>query len=225
MSSRGKQTDILFSTHGGRRRGAGRKPKGARPMVTHRPRPKLSGREPVLVTMKVRPEISSLRSRRVLARVLRSLSVAKVRLGARIVHFSVQKDHAHLIVEPVDRVCLSRAMQGLAVRIAKALNKLMDRCGKVFADRFHSRVLAKPKQVRHALAYVLCNARKHGVAPPRPRWLDPCSSARAFDGWKELAPDRSVFVPVADPLTWLLKVGWRRRGLIDPDHTPGSMPE
>jgi hypothetical protein len=116
-------------------------------------------------------------------------------------------------------------VQGLAVRIAKALNKLMDRRGKVFADRFHSRVLHKPKQVRHALAYVLCNARKHGVAPPNRRWLDPCSSARAFDGWKGLAPDGSELVPVVGPRTWLMRVGWRRRGLIDPDHVPGSMPE
>jgi REP element-mobilizing transposase RayT len=100
-------------------------------MVTHLPRPKLSGREPVLVTMKVRSEIWSLRSRRAFARVLRSLTVAKIRLGVRIVHYSVQKDHAHLVVEPIDEVCLSRAMQGLAVRIAKAINKLMDRCGKV----------------------------------------------------------------------------------------------
>ena len=194
-------------------------------MVTHRARPKLSGREPVLVTMKVRPEVWSLRGRRAFARILRSLSVARVRLGMRIVHFSVQTNHTHLVVEAIDERCLSRAVQGLAVRIAKALNKMMDRRGKVFADRFHSRVLRKPKEVRHALAYVLCNARKHGVAPPTRRWLDPCSSARAFDGWRGLALDSSELVPVVGPQSWLLKVGWRRGGSIDPDHVPGSMPE
>jgi hypothetical protein len=94
----------------------------------------------------------------------------------------VQRDHLHLIVEAEDTRSLSRAMQGLSVRIAKALNRALGRKGKVFADRFHDRVLTSPKQVRHALAYVLCNARKHGVAPPirggaGPSWVDPCSSA------------------------------------------------
>ena len=77
--------------------------------------------------------------------------------------------------------------------------------------------------MRHAIAYVLCNARKHGVARGTPGWLDPCSSARAFDGWRRLdqPPARA---PVVEPRSWLLRVGWRRLGLIDPDHVPGSMP-
>jgi hypothetical protein len=41
--------------------------------------------------------------------------------------------------------------------------------------------LCTPKQVRHGLAYVLCNARKHRAAPSRSGWLDPCSSALVID--------------------------------------------
>jgi REP element-mobilizing transposase RayT len=139
-------------------------------------------------------------------RILRSLSRAKDRLGARIVHYSVQRDHLHLIVEAEDTRSLSRAMQGLSVRIAKALNRALGRKGKVFADRFHDRVLTSPRQVRHALAYVLCNARKHGVAPPMrggsgPSWVDPCSSAR---GLRWLVP--------RGPLRGLLDRRHRHRG-------------
>ena len=112
-------------------------------------------------------------------------------------------------------------MQGLAVRIARAINRLLGRKGAAFKDRFHSRVLNTPRQVRHALAYVLCNARKHRCAPALPQWLDPCSSARAFDGWRGIAPDPRD-VPVVPPLTWLLTKGWRRAGLLDPAHIPST---
>jgi hypothetical protein len=53
-------------------------------------------------------------------------------------------------------------MQGLAIRIAKGLNRLWGRKGKVFEDRFHERVLETPREVRTALAYLVHNARRHG---------------------------------------------------------------
>ena len=229
MGKRHRQTEILFRTHGGARRGAGRKRLAPRARVLHRPRTRLSGREPVLVTLTTQRALANLRTRRAMERILRSLSRAKDRLGARIIHYSVQRDHLHLIVEAVDTRSLSRAMQGLSVRIAKALNRAFGRRGKVFADRFHDRVLTSPKQVRHALAYVLCNARKHGVAPPvhggaAAPWVDPCSSARSFDGWcREVATGCSEGdIAVATPRVWLLRIGWRRGGLLHPDHCPGG---
>jgi hypothetical protein len=108
----------------------------------------------------------------------------------------------------------------------------MERTGKVFADRFHHRVLASPRQVRAALAYVLCNARKHGVAARERGWLDPRSSAAWFDGWTWSATTsdgtrekRTGELPVSAARTWLLGGGWRRAGgPIDPDHCPGSIP-
>ena len=61
-------------------------------------------------------------------------------------------------------------------------NRLWKRLGKVFDDRFYDRVLRTPREVRNALAYVLDNARRHGVVigPGEP---DPFSSGRWFDGW------------------------------------------
>ena len=58
---------------------------------------------------------------------------------------------------------LEVGMQGLAIRIARGLNRLWGRKGKVFADRYHDRVLRTPREVRNALAYVLNNARRHAV--------------------------------------------------------------
>ena len=133
-------------------------------------------------------------------RVFRALREA-IRLAQRggpfrICHFSVQGNHIHLLVEATDRQALSRGVQGLAIRMARAVNRTLRRRGRVWADRYHRRDLATPREVRHALTYVLENARKHR---PDFRGMDPCSSA--------VPAARGV---VADARTWLLRVGWRR---------------
>ena len=118
------------------------------------------------MTMKLRRGLVNLRVRHRFSHVLDGITKARERFGTRIVHYSVQSDHLHLVIESANGTSMSRAMQGLAVRLARRLNRVLERRGKVFADRFHHRVLATPRQVRNALAYVLCNARKHRVAPP-----------------------------------------------------------
>ena len=65
-------------------------------------------------------------------------------------------------------------MQGLGIRLAKAINRRLGRKGRVWEDRYHGRPLRTPREVRHGLAYVLLNARKHGV---HGRGIDPCSGS------------------------------------------------
>jgi hypothetical protein len=91
----------------------------------------------------------------------------------------VQSNHLHLLVEAESREALSRGVQGLAVRLARAVNRTLVRCGRVFAGRYHRRDLATPREVRHALVYVLVNHRKHGL---RPEAIDSCSSGPWFTG-------------------------------------------
>ena len=178
------------------------------------------------MTLKVRREVWNLRARRAMARILAALAAVLAKSGMRVVHYSVQHDHVHLVVEADSRQALSAGMRGLCTSIARRLNALMERTGKVFADRYHERVLTTPRQVRSALRYVLLNARKHGVALRERAWLDPCSSAAVFDGWsievRPLAHVRSA-PPTSPPRTWLLRTGWRRAGPpIDPGDTPGA---
>jgi REP element-mobilizing transposase RayT len=135
----------------------------------------------------------------------------------RLLQFSVQSDHLHLVVEADTPTRLTRGVQGLAVRTAKAINRALRRRGRVWADRFHSRALKTPREVRNALVYVLNNIRKH---MPGVRGLDPRSSARFFTGWRiPVARTIRESVVVASR-TWLGAAGWRRLGLIDVDETP-----
>jgi REP element-mobilizing transposase RayT len=148
--------------------------------------------------------------------VERSFRAAGERFGLRLAQYSLQANHIHLIAEVLDRTSLSRAMQGLLVRVARALNRLWARRGSVFSDRFHARQLRTPREVRAALVYVLHNARHHGLRVPG---VDLYSSGRWFDGWSR----RLAFAtrsPAAAARSWLLRIGWRIHGLIGIEEIP-----
>jgi len=208
-------------TWGGRRPGAGRK-QGPNPAVRHRERERFAGRFPCHVTLKVQKGLPSLRTKRVVREIEQSRAPACERGSFRIVHYSIQS-----IVEASGREALGHGMKSLAARFARAVNRVLARKGPVLAGRYHLRVLRSPRQVRNALAYVLLNARRHlakrrGRAAVKGDALDPASSARGFDGWagQRRAPARGSPL-VAPPRTWMLRVGWRRHGLISPAEIPG----
>jgi hypothetical protein len=144
----------------------------------------------------------------------------------QVVQFGVMSNHLHLVVEHAGKRSLSRGMQGLGVRLAKAFNRAWRRKGKVFADRYHSRPLRTPLEARRGLAYALNNLRHHAAQRGRvlPRgWFDPYSSYASFDGWarRPLVPTATRIVTVR-ARTWLLREGWRRHGLIPVDEIPGA---
>jgi REP element-mobilizing transposase RayT len=163
-----------------------------------------------------------LRSKPVYAALRAAFAAGCNRAGFRLVHYSVQRNHLHMIVESTDGTCLSRGMQGLLIRVARALNRLWYRSGKVFADRYHDRVLRTPREVRSALTYVLNNARRHGLRLAQA--VDLYSSGCWFDGWREKVRTRGMpaACPVAEARTWLLSAGWRKHRLISFEEVPGG---
>jgi len=146
------------------------------------------------------------------------------------VHYSLQRDHVHLLAEASDERALGRGMKAIASRLARAAQRVFGLAGRVLFGRYHLRILRTPREVRNALAYVLLNARRHwaqrfGQAPPVR--LDKASSGRWFDGWRREAPCYALPAPddaieVAPARTWLLFRGWRRHGLIDPGEVPAG---
>jgi len=203
---------------GGKRARAGRKP-GPRPRTLHRARPRHAARHPVHLTLRARREAGSLRAPRAYVAVVAALTAAQ-RADFRVVQYSVQEDHVHLIAEAADAATLASGVQGLVVRTARAINRALGRRGVVWGDRYHRRDLTTPRAVHHALAYVLCNSRKHDAGVPR---FDACSSAAWFDGWRAAPAPAAPAAPrpVRAARTWLLTTGWRRHGLLDPGATPG----
>jgi len=158
-----------------------------------------------------------MRKRRAFNAVLRSFAGGKEGVkgtgGFRLTQFAVLGNHVHLMVEADSREHLARAMGGLTTRIARALNKVWERSGTVFKERYHAVVLNCPSRVKNALNYILHNGRKHGI-PGLERWFDPCSSARWFDGFRDAIADTKWPASLVHAKTWLLSKGWRRRGLL-----------
>ncbi|MFL5310309.1 MAG: hypothetical protein ACJ79H_07660 [Myxococcales bacterium] len=74
----------------------------------------------------------------------------------------------HLIAEARDAMALARGIQGLSIRIAKAVNRVLGPRGPVFADRYHAHALRTPTETANAIAYVLGNTHLHaaGAADP-----------------------------------------------------------
>ena len=216
MQRRARQLELRPKTWGGARDGAGRKPNEGRRNVSHDRRTPHDARCPAHVTLRAGSHVPSLRSERFLAPIQHALR-AGTNGRFRVLEFSIQKDHLHLLVEANGPTGFERGVRGLAIRIARLVNRLLGRRGSVWADRYHARLLRTPREVRNALVYVLNNFRKHVRGA---RGLDPYSSGRWFQGWKTPPIAASARPPVARAMTWLARVGWRKGGLLRIDESP-----
>jgi REP element-mobilizing transposase RayT len=221
---------------GGKRKGAGRKPKGARAGASHRARPTVRPSQPLHVTLRVVPAVGNMRRRSLYKAVRDATLTAAVRERIRIVHLSIQHNHVHLLVEADDKQALARGMQGFQISAARNVNTALAvdgqrRRGSVFADRYHAVAITSPTQAHHTLSYILSNWRRHredqhGIART---WLvDPFSSGISFPDWAEL-DDRDWMWPIRDtydplivrrPQSWVLVEGWKLVGPISARTVP-----
>jgi len=229
----GEQLRLVFPNGwGGRRQGAGRKRAAERGRVPHRRRAEHRASEPVHVTLRM--TIRSLRSQFVfptVAGVIRDANRAQ-EARFRIVEFSVQADHVHLLVEADDKAALQTGMRSFSARLARRVNRLLFRRGPLVADRWHGRALTSPRAVRQALVYVLANHKKH--EPASAKTLDAYSSAPYFTSFAEFPGRRPCAAlpnlvppalrlrapPTAPATSWLLRVGWLRHGSISIAEAP-----
>ena len=175
---------------GGVREGAGRPRKdgrkGMQPGHVHLKRPVLKRRFPVHVTWRIAGDVWSLRGARLSVEVKRALWRGSDKGSFRLVHYAILRDHIHMLVEADDRRSLSRGLQGLGVRLARAVNRLQKRKGRVVADRYHEHILLTPTEVIHARRYLLNNSFKH-YGP--------------YGNYKHVTQQ-----PLVAPQTWLLQL-------------------
>jgi hypothetical protein len=226
-----RQPVLRFRKRGGTRPGAGRKrARRNEGLLPHRARPEFVARVPVHATLRALPSVPRFRSERVM-RIMRGEIRRVSKDGFRILHYSVQDNHVHLIAEGDDAACFARGMQRFASRIARWINMLAVRRGQLWRERYHRRDLATPRQFRNALVYVLQNHRKHARPAERAlraRLIDGCSSGVWLDEWSSGAlrarvreeRSRAGPRPTVAPKTWIARTGWKRHGRIDPREAP-----
>jgi len=176
--------------------------------LPHTRRPAVDPRRPHHVTIRMRRGVWNLRSQRCFRPITEALrAVRKAGQGFRVVHFSVQGNHMHLVTEADDRRAMTRGMRALLIRVAKQLNRVMGAEGRVFADRFHERVLGTAREVRNVVRYVLGNHAHHLAQVGKAHLaaeVDDFSSANPSLDSPKVGP------PWSRPESWLLRVGWRR---------------
>ncbi len=189
--------------------------------MPHVRRPGIDRHRAAHVTVRLLPVVKTLRNGLCFRVIRKCFAAGCERFGFRLIHFSLQGQHLHLVCEADDRRALARGMQGLEIRLARRLNRALGRSGKVMRDRYHSRVLRTPTEVRHVLAYVLCNYRRHaaerGIRLDR-GWIDPYSSGPHFTGWRDLVRPAHTYARAptctAAPRSWVLAKGWLAKGRI-----------
>ena len=170
-------------------------------------RPAHTKRHPVHVTLRFVEGLPNLRTTKHFKVARRVIRAAAVRFGQmfRIVEYSVQPNHLHIIVEAENARELSRGMQGLGIRLAKNFNVRLNRQGALVDHRYHAHYLTNPTEAAHALRYVRENDALHAMREGR--WADwsedPCSSAKL---------DERTALPACE--TWLL--GEARRAIAPP---------
>jgi REP element-mobilizing transposase RayT len=194
---------------------------GPRPSVRHRARSVHKCWNPLHVTLRAVSGLPSFRQQVLYAAFERAFRTTR-REDFRIVEFSVQDNHVHMIVEADDKDALARGMKSFSVRANRLFNAALGRGrGRVWGDRYHRRDLTSARHVRNALVYCLSNYKKHQrVTHGRPR-IDPCSSARWFQGWTAIRAHDDGERPTEEARTVLLRAAWwRKHGFIHPGEVP-----
>ena len=208
------------STWGGKRPGAGR-PKGKRTVAPHRARPFHDLNHPVHVTWRIVRGLPSLRGRALAGVVGRTVRAATLSRNStfRVIHFSIQSNHLHLIVEAGSKETLTAGLRGLAIWLARRINERLGTHGRMIAERYHARPLTTAREMRNAIVYVLQNHKHHS---PSRYLVDECSSGPWFTGWAAPLPRPPTASPVASPTTDLARRAWRRYGPIRFDEGPAE---
>jgi REP element-mobilizing transposase RayT len=174
--------NLYKGMRGGRRPGAGRKRLHSKG-VAHRKRETVNFRHALHVNFKFRTTIRNKFSLGVLRK-----AIIKARFhGLRIIHFSMQSNHIHLILEAHDTEILSKGMRSLTITFAKGLKK-----GSIQIERYHLHVLRSLRETKNAVHYVLFNEQRHSGL--KKAYVTPYSSLGSVKDLKALAKAAKMII-------------------------------
>jgi len=138
---------------------AGRPAKNDR-AIRHIERPKFHRMRSLHLTIKIRENKADIQNKRILIRLAHSIQRARLQ-GLKVLHFALEYNHVHLLVEAGSHEILHKAMQALGISFAKGINKIKSRKGAVYKHRYHFRQISTPRDLKNVIHYILQNHRKH----------------------------------------------------------------
>lgn len=129
--------------------------------IRHIERPIFYKTRSFMITIKVKKNKAEIRNKTVLSLLKRAIMNAR-RQGLKVIHFTLEYDHAHFLIEADNHIILAKGMQSLGVTLAKAINKARKQSGTVYKNRYHFNRITTPRQLRNVMNYIFTNGRKHG---------------------------------------------------------------
>ncbi len=140
-------------------KGAGR-PALNDPGIRHTKRPLLKKPTSLHLTVKIKKNKAEIKNKSVLAILKRSILNAR-RQGLRVIHYSLEYDHVHLLIEADNNHILGKGMQAFGVTFSKAINRLKKLTGEVYKHRYHFRRISSSKELKNVMNYIFTNGVKH----------------------------------------------------------------
>ncbi|MDD4973652.1 MAG: transposase [Bacteriovorax sp.] len=131
--------------------------------MRHTSRPHLSKACSLHLTVKIKKIKAELKNKSVLSILKRAILNAR-KQGLKVIHYSLEYDHVHLLIEADNNHILSKGMQSFGVTISKAINRMRKLKGGVYKHRYHFRKISSPRQLKNVLNYIFNNGIKHKTA-------------------------------------------------------------
>lgn len=128
--------------------------------IRHTKRPDLTRPSSLHLTVKIEKSKANLKNKNVLAILKKAIFNAR-RQGLKVIHYSLEYDHIHLIIEADNNRTLGKGMQAFGVTLAKAINRMRKVKGQVYKHRYHFRQITSSRQLKNVMTYIFNNGVKH----------------------------------------------------------------
>ncbi|MGZ3788931.1 MAG: transposase [Bacteriovorax sp.] len=131
--------------------------------IRHTRRPFLKKPSSLHLTVKIKKNKADLKNKSVLGILKRAILNAR-RQGLKVIHYSLEYDHVHLLIEAENNHILGKGMQAFGVTLSKAINRMRRLKGGVYKHRYHFRQISGTRELKNVMKYIFTNGLKHKTA-------------------------------------------------------------
>ncbi|MGZ3789032.1 MAG: transposase [Bacteriovorax sp.] len=131
--------------------------------IRHSSRPFLKKPSSLHLTVKIKKNRADMKNKSVLGLLKRAIKNAR-RQGLKVIHYSLEYDHVHLLIEADNNYILGKGMQAFGVTLSKAINRMRKLKGGVYKHRYHFRHISSARELKNVMNYIFTNGLKHKTA-------------------------------------------------------------
>ncbi|MGZ3787001.1 MAG: transposase [Bacteriovorax sp.] len=143
--------------------------------IRHTSRPFLKKPSSLHLTVKIKKNKAEMKNKSVFSLLKRAILNAR-RQGLKVIHYSLEYDHVHLLIEAENNHILGKGMQAFGGTFSKAINRMRKLKGGVYKHRYHFRKISSARELKNVMNYIFTNGLKHKTAK---NIVNPYNSIRA----------------------------------------------